>query len=447
MVFLYLARWQRRHAGLLTPPLAAPNMLSLHGPNGTRRRVVVTGMGLVTPLGTGTERNWDALIAGRSGVRAISRFDASFLPARIAGEVPDFEPERFIDRKERKKMDLFIQYAVAAATLAMDEAGLEVPLRRPERAGVIVGVGIGGLESLEAAYHHFAAHDVRRVSPFFIPRLIPNMAPGHIAMRIGARGPNYATTSACASGAHAIGDAVLHIRDGRQDVMLAGGAEAPICVLGIGGFTAMRALATGFNDDPTRASRPFDRRREGFVVSEGAGMLVLEALEHAEARGAHILAEVAGFGASCDAYHMTQPSPGGVGAAECMVQALGDAGLTPADVGYINAHGTGTLHNDEAETAAIKRVFGDRSPGVAVSSTKSMTGHLLGAAGAIEAIYTVLAVNRGVLPPTINLDDPDPACDLDYVPHHARRVEIEAALSNSFGFGGTNVTLAVRRFS
>ena len=331
--------------------------------------------------------------------------------------------------------------------MALEEAGLTVPFARPERVGVIVGVGIGGLESLEGAYHHFAAHDVRRVSPFFIPRLIPNMAPGHIAMRVGARGPNYATTSACASGAHAIGDAVLHIRNGRQDIMLAGGAEAPICVLGIGGFTAMRALATGFNDEPTRASRPFDRRREGFVVSEGAGMLVLEALEHAQARGAPILAELAGFGASCDAYHMTQPSPGGAGAAECMEQALADAGLAPADVGYVNAHGTGTPHNDEAETAAIKRVFGDRPAGLAVSSTKSMTGHLLGAAGAIEAVYTVLAVQRGVLPPTINLEDPDPACDLDYVPNEARRVAIDAALTNSFGFGGTNVTLAVRRLA
>jgi 3-oxoacyl-[acyl-carrier-protein] synthase II len=419
----------------------------LQGRNGTRRRVVVTGMGLVTPLGTGTERNWDALIAGRSGVRAISRFDASFLPARIAGEVPDFEPERFIDRKDLKKMDLFIQYALAAAQMAVAEAGIEVPFAKPRRAGVIVGVGIGGLESLEAAYHHFAAHEVRRVSPFFIPRLIPNMAPGHIAMRFGARGPNYATTSACASGAHAIGDAVLHIRDGRQDVMLAGGAEAPICVLGIGGFTAMRALATGFNEEPARASRPFDRLREGFVVAEGAGMLVLEALEHAQARGATILAEVAGFGATCDAYHMTQPSPGGAGAAECMSEALADAGLEPGDVGYVNAHGTGTPYNDEAETGAIKRVFGAGARRVPVSSTKSMTGHLLGAAGAVEAIYTVLALERGMLPPTINLDPPDPACDLDYVPNRARPATIDAALSNSFGFGGTNVSLALRRLT
>ncbi len=419
-------------------------MAILHA-NGTRRRVVVTGVGLVTPLGTGTERNWEALVAGRSGVREIRRFDASNLAVRIAGEVPDFESERFIERKDLKKMDVFIQYAVAAAQMAMEESGLPAPFDRPERAGVIVGVGMGGLESLEAAYHHFATQDVRRVSPFFIPKLIPNMASGHIAMRYGARGPSYATTSACASGAHAISDAVLHIRDGRQDIILAGGAEAPVCLLGVGGFIAMRALATGYNDDPVRASRPFDRGREGFVVAEGAGMLVLEELDHARKRGAHILAEVAGFGANCDAYHMTQPSPGGEGAAECMAQALVDAGVTPDAVGYINAHGTGTPHNDEAETRAIKRLFGEYAPRLAVSSTKSMTGHTLGAAGAVEAIYTVLAVARGILPPTINLDDPDPACDLDYVAHTARKATVEVALSNSFGFGGTNVSLAIRR--
>ena len=420
-------------------------MTILHA-NGTRRRVVVTGIGLVTPLGTGTERNWEALVAGRSGVREITRFDASNLAVRIAGEVPDFEPERFIERKDLKKMDVFIQYAVAAAQMAMQEAGLEGPFERPERAGVIVGVGMGGLESLQGAYPYFATQDLRKVSPFFIPKLIPNMASGHIAMRYGARGTNYATTSACASGAHAIGDAVLHIRDGRQDVVLAGGAEAPVCLLGVGGFIAMRALATGYNDDPTRASRPFDRGREGFVVAEGAGMLVLEGLDHAEARGAHILAEVAGFGANCDAYHMTQPSPGGEGAAECMAQALVDAGVTPDAVGYVNAHGTGTPYNDEAETAAIKRVFGEQAALLAVSSTKSMTGHLLGASGAVEAIYTVLAIARGVLPPTINLDDPDPACDLDYVPNTARRMPVRTVLTNSFGFGGANASAVLRRF-
>jgi 3-oxoacyl-[acyl-carrier-protein] synthase II len=420
-------------------------MTTLDETNGRRRRVVVTGMGLVTPLGIGIERNWEALCAGRSGVRAISRFNASTLAVRIAGEVPDFEPERYIERKDLKKMDVFIQYAVAAAQMAVEDAGVELPLDRPARAGVIVGVGMGGLESLEGAFHHFAARDVRRVSPFFVPKLIPNMASGHIAMRYGARGPNYATTSACASGAHAISDAVLHIRDGRQDVMLAGGTEAPVCLLGVGGFIAMRALAAGFNEEPARASRPFDRAREGFVVAEGAGMLVLEELEHARKRGARILAEIAGFGATCDAYHMTQPSPGGEGAAECMAQALDDAGVAPDEVTYINAHGTGTPYNDEAETTAIKRVFGEHAARLAVSSTKSMTGHLLGASGAVEVIYSILTVGRGVVPPTINLDDPDPACDLDYVPHQAREVAVDVALSNSFGFGGTNVCVAVRR--
>jgi 3-oxoacyl-[acyl-carrier-protein] synthase II len=420
-------------------------MSNVHANNGQRRRVVVTGVGLVTPLGTGTEENWQALMAGRSGIRQITRFDASVLPARVAGEVPDFDPHRFIERKDIKKMDIFIQYAMGAARMAVSQSGLPDPLGTPERSGVIVGVGMGGLATLEEAYHHFQALEIRRVSPFFIPRLIPNMAAGQIALRFGARGPSYCTTSACASGAHAIGDAVDLIRDGRQDVMLAGGAEAPVCLLGIGGFTAMRALSTAFNDEPTRASRPFDGRREGFVVAEGAGMLVLEELEHARARGATILAEVLGYGANCDAYHMTQPSPEGIGAATCMSLALDDAHLRPEQVGYVNAHGTGTPYNDEAETMAVKTVFGEHARKLAVSSTKSMTGHLLGAAGAVEAVYTVLSVARGMLPPTINLDEPDPACDLDYVPHTARAADVRVALSNSFGFGGTNVTLAFGR--
>jgi len=298
---------------------------------------------------------------------------------------------------------------------------------------------------VEQSYELFASGNLRRVSPFFIPRLIPNMASGHIALRFGARGPNYAITSACASGAHAIGDAFALIREGRQDVMLAGGAEAPVCLLGVGGFAAMRALATGFNDEPERASRPFDARREGFVIAEGAGTLVLEELEHARRRGARIYAEVCGYGANCDAYHITQPAPEGAGAAECMALALADAGLPPTAIGYVNAHGTGTPYNDEAETLAVKRVFGEHAARLAISSTKSMTGHLLGASGTIEAAYTVLALVRGVLPPTINLDEPDPACDLDYVPHRSRPAAIEAALSNSFGFGGTNATLALRR--
>ena len=420
-------------------------MRFLHAPNGTRRRVVVTGLGLVTPLGTGIEVNWESLVAGRSGVGPITRFDASQLPARVAGEVRGFESERFIERKDLKKMDIFIQYAVGAAQLAVEDAGLAVPLVEPERVGVIVGVGIGGISSVEETYLNLQTQGVRRVSPFLIPRIIPNMASGQIAMRVGARGPNYATTSACASGAHAIGEALVLIRDGRQDVMLAGGAEAPVCLLAVGGFSSMRALATNFNDEPARASRPFDARRDGFVIAEGAGVLVLEELEHARRRGAPVYAEVVGYGATCDAYHMTQPAPEGVGAAECMAHALDDAGLSPADVGYINAHGTGTPFNDEAETLAVKRVFGEYAARVPVSSTKSMTGHLLGAAGTIEAAYTVLALAHGVLPPTINLDEPGPGCDLDYVPHTARRVQIDAALSNSFGFGGTNAVLVVRR--
>ena len=420
-------------------------MPPLSGSNGTRRRVVVTGLGLITPLGTGIEANWEKLVAGRSGIRKITRFDASRLPVQVAGQVPDFDVERFIERKDVKKMDIFIQYAVAAAQLAVENAGLPLPLAVPERTGVIVGVGMGGIASLEESYEHFSSMNFRRVSPFFIPRIIPNMASGHIALRFGARGPNYATTSACASGAHALGEALVLIRDGRQDVMLAGGAEAPVCILGVGGFSAMRALATNFNDAPERASRPFDARREGFVIAEGAGMLVLEELEHARRRGAHIYAEVAGYGANCDAYHMTQPAPEGMGAAECMRLAIADAGIGPEEIGYINAHGTGTPYNDQAETSALKRVFGEHAARVATSSTKSMTGHLLGAAGAVEAAYTALALERSVLPPTINLDEPDPACDLDYVPKQSRPARVTAALSNSFGFGGTNVALAFRR--
>ncbi|MFN8542592.1 MAG: beta-ketoacyl-ACP synthase II [Candidatus Binatia bacterium] len=417
----------------------------MSGTDGRRRRVVVTGLGLVTPLGTGTEANWEALMTGRSGIGAITRFDASSLPARVAGEVRDFAPERFVERKDVKKMDPFIHFAIASAQMAVEDAGLALPLAVPERCGVIVGVGIGGINTLESACRQIFAEGDRRISPFLVPRLIPNMAAGQIALRFGARGPSYATTSACASGAHALGEAFMLIRDGRQDAMLTGGAEAPLCWLSMAGFAAMRALATGWNDDPTRASRPFDAKREGFVMGEGAGMLVLEESEHARRRGAHVYAEIVGYGANCDAYHMTQPAPEGAGAAECMALALADGSLSPDHIGYVNAHGTGTPYNDEAETKAIKRVFGGHAAHLAVSSTKSMTGHLLGAAGAVEAAFTVLALEREVLPPTINLDDPDPACDLDYVPNHPRSQRAEAALSNSFGFGGTNVSLAFRR--
>lgn len=406
--------------------------------------MVVTGIGLVTPLGIGTEENWAAIVAGQSGIGPITRFDASPLPVRIAGEVKGFEPERWVEKRDVKKMDVFIHYAVAAAQMAMDEAGLSAPLPNSERTGVIVGVGIGGLSTIQESLDHL---DARRMSPFFIPRLIPNMAAGQIALRFGAQGPNYATTSACASGAHALGDAYGLIRAGRQDVMIVGGAEAPITSLAVGGFAAMRALASSYNDDPSHASRPFDANREGFVLGEGAGMLVLESFEHAQARGANILAEFAGSAATCDAYHMTHPAPGGVGAARCMKLALADAGRSPADVSYINAHGTSTPQNDAAETMAIKSVFGEGAGKVAVSSTKSMTGHLLGAAGAVEAVYSVLAIHRSTLPPTINLDTPDPACDLDYVPHRARAAEVDVALSNAFGFGGTNVCLVFQRMA
>jgi 3-oxoacyl-[acyl-carrier-protein] synthase II len=407
---------------------------------------VVTGIGLVTPLGTGTETTWQGLVAGRSGIRRLTRFDATCIPVEIAGEVPDFEPERFVDRKEVRRTDLFVQYALAAADMAVGDAGLGMPLAAPARTGVIVGVGMGGITSLEQAYDAFARREFRRVSPFFIPRIIPNMAAGHVAMRFGARGPNYATTSACASGAHAIGEALRLVRDGVQDVMIAGGAEAPVTLLGIGGFAAMRALATSFNADPERASRPFEKNREGFVVSEGAAMLVLETAEHAAARGATPLAEFAGYASNCDAYHVTQPAPEGEGAAACMTAALADAEIAPERVDYVNAHGTSTPYNDEAETLALKRVFGAHARRLAISSTKSMTGHLLGASGALEAAATVLAIARSIIPPTINLEEPDPACDLDYVPNVARPQPVGVAISNSFGFGGTNVTLVVRRF-
>ena len=407
--------------------------------------MVVTGIGLVTPLGCGVSDNWAALAAGRSGTGPITRFDASPSPSRVAGEVSGFEAERFLDRKEQRRTDLFVQYAVAAAQLAVEDAGLRLPLENPARVGAIVGTGIGGIKSVEDAVPAVVEKDVRRISPFLIPRLIPSMAASQVAMRFGARGPSYATSSACASGAHALGDALQLIREGTQDVVIAGGAEAPICLMGFLGFAAMRALSTAFNETPERASRPFDVDRDGFVMGEGAGILILESLEHARARGAQPLVELAGYGATCDAHHVTQPEPDGVGAATCMTLALEDAGLTPGDVDYVNAHGTGTELNDAIETQALKRVFGEHAARLAVSSTKSMTGHLLGAAGAVEAAFTALAIMRGMAPPTINLDRVDAACDLDYVPHTARSLSIRAALSNSFGFGGTNACVALRR--
>jgi len=408
------------------------------------KRVVVTGLGLVTPLGNDVTANWQNLLAGRSGISAVSRFDARSLPVRIAGEVRNFDPSAYIEKKDVKKMDTFIHYAVAAAQMAVDDAHLTIDPASAERAGVLVGVGMGGIATIEEYVGHYLQSGLKRVSPFFIPRLIANMAPAHIAMRFGAKGVNYSVASACASGGHAIGEAYRLVRLGVQDAMLAGGAEAAVTPLGIGGFAVMRALSTR-NDEPGRASRPFDRQRDGFVVAEGAGMLVLESLEGAKSRGARIYAEVVGYGANSDAYHITTPSPEGEGAVRCMRLALEDAAVSPLDVGYINAHGTSTPYNDVNETQAIKRLFGEHAARIAVSSTKSMTGHALGAAGAIEAAYTILTLHHGIIPPTINYEYPDPECDLDYVPNHARNAPVEVAVSNSFGFGGTNACLVFRR--
>ena len=407
------------------------------------RRVVVTGLGLVTPLGTGVEKNWEALMAGRSGIGPITRFDVSDFAARIAGEVRDFDPNDWIEKRDIKKMDLFIQYAVGAAEQAMRQSGLKIDESNADSVGVLVGVGIGGLLTIEENHLLFLDSRLKRITPFFIPKLISNLAPGQIAIRYGARGINLATTSACASGSHAVGEAYRMIRDGYIDAAITGVAEAALTSLGIGGFIAMRALSTR-NDAPEAASRPFDAERDGFVMSEGAASLILEERDAALARGANIVAEIAGYAANGDAYHMTSPAPEGKGAARCMMLCLEDGELDLNLVDYINAHGTSTPQGDTAETQAIKHVFGERAAKIAVSSTKSMTGHTLGAAGAIESVYTVLAIERGMLPPTINYEHPDPECDLDYVPNRPRAAKIRLALNNSFGFGGTNTTLAFR---
>ena len=407
------------------------------------RRVVVTGVGLLASVGTGTEPVWDAIKRGKNGIAPITAFDPSEFSCRIAGEVKDFEPLDWIEKKDVKKMDLFIQYAVAAAEQAMRQSELKISDDIADRVGVLVGVGIGGLCTIEENHLLFLDTRLKRITPFFIPKLISNLAPGQIGMRYGARGINLATTSACSSGSHAVGEAYRMIRDGYLDAAITGGAEAALTSLGLGGFIAMRALSTR-NDAPEAASRPFDAERDGFVMSEGAASLILEEREAAIARGAKILAEVCGYAANCDAYHMTAPSPEGQGAAKCMMMCLEDGDVYPNQVDYINAHGTSTPPGDLAETQAIKHVFGERAARIAVSSTKSMTGHTLGAAGAIESAYTVLTVARGLIPPTINYEHPDPECDLDYVPNRPRPANIRVALNNSFGFGGTNTTLAFR---
>jgi 3-oxoacyl-[acyl-carrier-protein] synthase II len=405
----------------------------------------VTGVGLVTPLGTGVQKNWDALIAGQSGIRTIDRFsNVEAFASRIAGMVPDFRAEDFIEPKEIKKMDLFIQYSVAAAAMAMEDSRLKFDPEEAENVGVIIGVGLCGIDTIEATEKAYLEGGPRKISPFFIPKVISNLAPGQIAIRHGAKGVNWTPTSACASGTHAIGEAFHLIRRGLQDAVIAGGAESAITPLGVGGFSAMKALSTR-NDEPERASRPFDHDRDGFVIAEGSGVLILEEREKAIRRGAKIYAEIIGYGANGDAYHMTAPAPEGEGAARCMRLAVKDAGVAPSDIDYINAHGTSTEYNDANETQAIKKVFGEHAFKLAVSSTKSMTGHLLGAAGAVEGVFSVLALHYGIIPPTINYQTPDPQCDLDYVPNRARRADIRVVLSNSFGFGGTNACAIFRR--
>lgn len=402
-------------------------------------RIVITGIGLVTPLAQGTDATWSALLEGKSGIGPITHFDPETHPVRIAGQIPSFDPSQDITAKQLKRMDLFIQYGVVAALAAARDAGLEIPVQNPERVGVLVGVGLGGLKTIEEALEILRTKGAKRLSPFMIPKLISNLAPGYISIALGTKGPNFSPSSACATGGHAIGEAFEMIKHGRCDVVIAGGAEATITPLGVSGFAAMRALSNR-NDDPTRASRPFDRDRNGFVCAEGSGVVIMESLVSAQKRGARIYAEVCGYGQSSDSHHITLPHPEGAGAKLAMGNALASAGLNAQQVQYINAHGTSTPAGDIAESRAIEDVFGLRKD-LWVSSTKSMMGHMLGAAGAVEAAVSVLAVHNGIVPATINLDNVDPACRLDYVPNQTRERAIDYALSNSFGFGGTNVSL------
>ena len=409
------------------------------------RRVVVTGMGAVTPLGLDRETTWENLIAGKSAASTIRQFDASGFPVQIACELTDFDVEKFVDKREARKMDPSTRYGVAAALMAWGDSGMADSGFDADRIGVLIGSGVGGIQTLEAQHSVLMEKGPRRISPFFIPMLIADMSSGAASIMLGLKGPNYATVSACASGAHAIGAAFRAVQRGDADAMVTGGTEAAVCPMSLAGFASMKAISAR-NDEPERASRPFDRERDGFVLGEGAGIVVLEELEHAKARGATIHAEVIGYGATGDAFHMTAPAPDGEGMARAMRAALDDASLDPESVDYINAHGTSTELNDKFETTAIKSVFGEHARGLAISSTKSMVGHLLGAAGGVELIFTVLAVTNSVIPPTINYEFPDPECDLDYTPNDARESRLEHALTNSFGFGGHNAVLALRRF-
>ncbi|HBR21169.1 MAG TPA: beta-ketoacyl-[acyl-carrier-protein] synthase II [Nitrospiraceae bacterium] len=409
-----------------------------------KRRVVVTGVGLITPVGIGVEESWEGLIEGRSGIRKLTRFDASAFATQIAGEVEGFNPEDYIEPKEIKKMDRFIHLAIAASDMAVKDSGLKITDSNAGSIGVIIGSGMGGLPAIEHYHSVLLEKGPRRITPFFIPMLIINLAGGHVSMKYGAKGPNSAVATACATGSHSIGDAFKIIQRGDADAMIAGGTESVITPMAIGGFNAMKALSTR-NDEPEKASRPFDADRDGFVMGEGVGIMVLESLEHARSRGARIYAEIAGYGMTADAYHMTSPAPEGEGAARCMAITLKDGGVAASEVDYINAHGTSTKYGDELESIAIKTVFKDHAYKLTVSSTKSMTGHLLGAAGGVEAVVCVLCMRDNIVPPTINLDNPDPQCDLDYVPHTARKMDVNCVMSNSFGFGGTNACLVFKR--
>lgn len=410
-----------------------------------RRRVVITGLGLISPLGIGVEASWNAAVAGTVGIGPITQFDASLYPVRIAGEVKNFDPAQYIEAKEIKKMDRFIHLAMVASMMAHEDSGLKITPEKAERVGVFIGSGIGGLKSIE--YYHKALLEKghRRVSPFFIPMVCINLASGNVSIYLGAKGPNSSVVTACATGSHAIGEAFRIIERGDADVMFAGGSEAVVCPLAVAGFGAMKALSTR-NDEPEKSSRPFDSDRDGFVLGEGTGIIVLESLDSAMERGAKIYSEIIGYGMSGDAFHISSPAPEGEGAARCMKAALRDADLEPERIQYINAHGTSTRFGDELETMAIKRVFGEHAYRLCVSSTKSMTGHLLGAAGGVEAIFSILSIVNDLVLPTVNLDSPDPECDLDYVPHKARQLSLEYALSNSFGFGGTNACLIFKKY-
>jgi 3-oxoacyl-[acyl-carrier-protein] synthase II len=409
------------------------------------RRVVITGLGMVTPLGTGVEENWKALCAGKSGIRRIEKFDASSFPSQIAGEVRDFKSEDFMEKQQVRRFDVFIHYAVASARMAMEDSALKITDENRHRIGCVTGSGLGGLSMLEHYHRVLLEQGPRRISPFFIPGIIANMAPGQIAIEFGIKGPNLSIETACAASCHAIGESFRFIREGKADAMISGGSEAVVTPLALGGFCSMRALSTR-NDEPEKASRPFELNRDGFVMAEGAGIMIVEEMSQALERGAHVYAEVAGYGMSADAYHVSAPEPDGGGAVLSMRNALEDAGFKPNDIDYLNAHGTSTKLNDESESRAIKKVFEEHAYKVAVSSTKSMTGHLLGGAGGIEAIYTALSIKHGILPPTINYETPDPDCDLDFVPNLARKGRIRAAMSNSFGFGGTNASLILKAF-